>query len=85
MKLTQQRQLEQEQTIEASIPRIAVIDAAVGKLQGHLEVVMDALIKRNDSQAETLKFIDSHRRLLDHLVEDVMKLMEISKGVGNGS
>ena len=33
MKLTQQRQLEQEQTIDASIPRIAIIDAAVGQLQ----------------------------------------------------
>jgi len=77
--------LQEEQTIEASIPRIAVIDAAVGKLQGHLEEVMDELIKLNDSQIETLKIIDSHHTLLIDLVEDVMKLMEISKGVGNGS
>ena len=40
MKLTQQRQLEQEQTIEASIPRIAIIDAAVGKLQVQMEEVI---------------------------------------------
>jgi|6_EtaG_2_1085325.scaffolds.fasta_scaffold265475_1 mannitol-specific phosphotransferase system IIBC component len=40
MKLTQQRQLEQEQTIEASIPRISVIDSAVGKLQVQMEEVI---------------------------------------------
>ena len=38
-KLTQQRQGRQEQTIEASIPRIAMIDAAVGRLQVQMEVV----------------------------------------------
>ena len=45
-KLTQQRQVEQEQTIEASIPRIAVIDAAVGRLQVQMEELtarMDAM------------------------------------------
>jgi len=40
MKLTQQRQLEQEQSIEASIPRISVIDSAVGKLQVQMEEVI---------------------------------------------
>ena len=42
-KLTQQRQVEQEQTIEASIPRIAVIDAAVGRLQVQMEEVIARL------------------------------------------
>ena len=36
-------QLEQEQSIEASIPRIAMIDAAVGRLQVQMEVVMARL------------------------------------------
>jgi len=40
MKLTQQRQLEQEQSIEASIPRIAIIDAAVATLQVQMEEVI---------------------------------------------
>jgi hypothetical protein len=43
MRLTQQHQLEQEQRIEASIPRIAIIDAAVGKLQAQMEEVIARL------------------------------------------
>ena len=43
MRLTQQPQLEQEQRIEASIPRIAIIDAAVGKLQVQMEEVIARL------------------------------------------
>ena len=50
MKLTQQRQLEQEQTIDASIPRIAIIDAAVGRLQ----VQVDDLNARMDGLDEVM-------------------------------
>ena len=85
MKLT----LQEEQRIEAYVPRIPVIDAAVGKLQGEVTDLMDEVIRLSDSQIESLRIMaerfESHHRLLTDLVEDVMKLMEISKGVGNGS
>ena len=85
MKLT----LQEEQRIEAYVPRIPVIDAAVGKLQGQVTDLYDELIRLNDSQVEAIRMMDqcfeSHHRLLTDLVEDVMELMEISKGVGNGS
>ena len=50
MKLTQQRQLDQQHTIDASIPRIAIIDAAVGRLQ----VQVDDLNARMDGLDEVM-------------------------------
>jgi len=66
MKLTQQRKLEQEQTIEASIPRIAVIDSAVGKLQ----VQMEEVIAR---QARFDRGIDELHTAVQALLRDLSK------------
>ena len=72
--------LQEEQRIEASIPRISVIDAAVGKLQGEVTDLYDNLIKLNDSQIEAIRIMterfESHHRLLTDLVTDVMELKE---------
>ena len=72
--------LQEEQRIEASIPRISVIDAAVGKLQGEVTDLYDEIIRLNDSQTEAIRIMtkrfDSHHRLLTDLVTDVMKLKE---------
>ena len=66
MKLTQQRKLEQEQTIEASIPRISVIDSAVGKLQ----VQMEEVIAR---QARFDRGIDELHTAVQALLRDLSK------------
>ena len=50
MKLTQQRHLDLEETIDASIPLIAIIDAAVGRLQ----VQVDDLNARMDGLDEVM-------------------------------
>ena len=76
MKLT----LQEEQRIEAYVPRIPVIDAAVGKLQGQVTDLYDELIKLNESQVEAIRIVterfESHHRLLTDLVTDVMELKE---------
>ena len=69
MKLTQQRKLEQEQTIEASIPRIAVIDSAVGKLQ----VQMEEVIAR---QARFDRGIDELHTAVQALLRDLNEIEE---------
>ena len=76
MKLT----LQEEQRIEAYIPRIPVIDAAVGKLQGEVTDLYDELIKLNESQVEAIRIMterfESHHRLLTDLVIDIGRLKE---------
>ena len=69
MKLTQQRQLEQEQTIETSIPRISVIDSAVGKLQ----VQMEEVIAR---QARFDRVMDELHTAVQALLRDLNEIEE---------
>jgi hypothetical protein len=62
------------------IPRIPVIDAAVGRLEGQVLDLYDELIKLNESQVEAIRIVterfESHHRLLTDLVTDVMELKE---------
>ena len=67
MKLTQQRQL--EQTIETSIPRISVIDSAVGKLQ----VQMEEVIAR---QARFDRVMDELHTAVQALLRDLNEIEE---------
>ena len=67
MRLTQQ--LEQEQRIEASIPRISIIDSAVGRLQVQMEVVMARL---DAMQGNSVGDTDEYRKGYADAVQEVI-------------